>query len=64
MCTGSMVNFNHERFASRVGAHFLKRAPQSQNHRPPPIVEIDIITGHDPPVKNGLASTERLTLCD
>ena len=35
-CTGSRMNSNYERNASRVGAQFRTRASESQRHFPPP----------------------------
>ena len=42
VCTGSRVNSNYERIASRVGARFRTRASGSQRHLPPPTVSPNV----------------------
>ena len=42
-CTGTGVNFNYERIASRVSARFRTRASESQNHLPPSTVTSNVL---------------------
>ena len=59
-CTGSKVNSNYERIASRVGTQFRTRASESQKHLPPPTVVSKVLTTRPWPTRqNGLASAEQ-----